>query len=187
MNAEEQACYGQSEPLIRGSRPYCWSNGQKVAWAMRHKGVLWVLQRIAARLRTGLLRKSPDCVKRHGVGIRPVLDETLDLQPGELVEVKSEEELRAALDADGRNHGLLWMRGMDRYCGKRYRVLRRVNTILLESTGQRRKMKNTVLLDGLTCDGSDFFGCDRSCFYYWREAWLRRVPEGDGADRGTDR
>ena len=187
MGAEEQACYGQSNSLIRGSRPYYWGNGQKVAWAMRKKGVRWVLQRLAARLRRGLLRKSHHCVERHDVRIRPVFDETLNLQPGELAEVKTEEEIRATLDADGRNHGLLWMRGMDRYCGKRCRVFRRVNTILLESTGQQRKMKNTVLLEGLTCDGSDFFGCDRSCFYYWREAWLRRVPDGDRTDRGTDR
>jgi hypothetical protein len=35
-------------------------------------------------------------------------------------------------------------------------------------------MKNTVLLDGAICDG---WGgkCDRSCFFFWREAWLRRV------------
>jgi len=102
-----------------------------------------------------------------------------------MIEVKTEEEIRATLDAAGRNRGLLWMRGMDRYCGKRYRVYRRVNVILLESTGQLRKMKNTVLLEGLMCDGSEFFGCDRSCFYYWREAWLRRVRDGAGRSEGT--
>jgi hypothetical protein len=66
---------------------------------------------------------------------------------------------------------------MKDYCGKRYRVFKRLETILLESNGQLRKMKNTVLLEGVTCDGSEFYGCDRSCFHYWREVWLRRAGE----------
>jgi hypothetical protein len=33
----------------------------------------------------------------------------------------------------------------------------------------------TVLLDGVMCDGTEHGGCDRSCFLFWREEWLKRV------------
>ncbi len=101
--------------------------------------------------------------------------ETLALQPGELVEVKSVEEILATLDHRRRHKGLLWMTGMRKYCGGRYRVYRRVQRITLESNGELRNMKDTVLLDGVLCDGREFGGCDRCCFHFWREVWLRRI------------
>ena len=104
-------------------------------------------------------------------------EETLDLWPGELVEVKSVDEVLATLDSHRRHKGLLWMTGMRKYCGTRCRVYRKVEKIMLESNGQLRNMKNTVLLEGVMCDGVAFGGCDRSCFHFWREVWLRRVPE----------
>ena len=101
------------------------------------------------------------------------LEENLGLRPGEVVEVKSEAEILATLDERGRHRGLLWMPNMARFCGKRHRVLKRMETIMLESTGELRKIRNTVLLEGAMCE--DLYGCDRSCFHYWRETWLRRV------------
>jgi hypothetical protein len=104
-----------------------------------------------------------------------VIQETLALQPGELVEVRPIEEILATLDRHRRHKGLLWMTGMRKHCGRQYRVYRRVQRITLESNGELRNMKNTVLLEGVMCDGREFGGCDRSCFHFWREAWLRRV------------
>ena len=101
--------------------------------------------------------------------------ETLALQPGEWVEVKSEAQILATLDEHRRLGGLLWMAGQERCCGKRYRVFKRVERILLESTGEYRRVKNTVFLEGALCDGKPFNGCDRSCFFFWREAWLKRI------------
>ncbi|MCK4793403.1 MAG: hypothetical protein KAV87_57270 [Desulfobacteraceae bacterium] len=109
---------------------------------------------------------------------KPSSDEqVLNLKPGELVEVKSEEEILATLDENKKNKGLLWMAGMRNFCGKRFRVFKKLETILLESNGEYRKMKNTVLLEGVMCTGEEFYGCDRSCFHYWREVWLKRVEE----------
>ena len=68
---------------------------------------------------------------------------------------------------------------MREFCGKRYKVYKRVERILLESNQELRKVKNTVLLEGVMCDGHVWCGCDRSCFFYWREAWLRRVKKED--------
>ena len=104
----------------------------------------------------------------------PGRQEELHLQRGDVVQVKSEREIRETLDEHGRHRGLLWMPGMARFCGKTYKVHKRVETIMLESTGELRKIRNTVLLENVMCE--DLYGCDRSCFHYWREAWLRRVP-----------
>ena len=105
------------------------------------------------------------------------ISEVLDLQPGELVEVKSIDEILATLGPDRKFKGLLWMTGMRKYCGKRYRVFKRIENILLETNGDSRRMTNTVILEGVMCDGAEFGACDRSCFHFWREAWLKRVEE----------
>jgi hypothetical protein len=101
--------------------------------------------------------------------------EELGLQPGEWVRVKSEQEIIATLDNCSQNKGLAWMPIMSLYCGKKLRVYKRVDKIVLESTGEIRKLKNTVLLEGGICDG--IYGCDRSCFHFWREAWLDRIED----------
>lgn len=102
--------------------------------------------------------------------------EVLGLQPGEMVEVKSEEEIRQTLDSTGKNRGLGFMPEMWSYCGQRRRVFRRVEKICLENSPRTvRAMKNTVLLENAVCQGSGI-GCDRACFYFWRECWLKRVP-----------
>jgi hypothetical protein len=110
-----------------------------------------------------------------GPCIRPA--EPLDLRPGQIVQVKSLDEILATLDSDRRHNGLLWMNGMSRYCGTRQRVYKQVRWIVLEHTGQLRRVKGTVLLEGVMCDGSDFGGCDRSCLFFWKEAWLRPIAK----------
>jgi hypothetical protein len=110
-------------------------------------------------------------------GTIPYQDENLNLQPGDWVEVKSLEEVSATLDDNGKHKGLYFMQGMDKFCGKRFRVFKRVERIMLETTGEmRRIMAPTVFLEGALCDGTAYGGCDRSCFCYWREVWLKRVP-----------
>jgi hypothetical protein len=118
-------------------------------------------------------RKRP--FREEDQGRNTVGQATLNLQPGELVEVKSVDEILATLDGDRRHKGLLWMTGMTKYCGRRYRVHKRVQRITLESNGELRNMKHTVLLDGVMCDGREFGGCDRCCFHFWREVWLKRI------------
>lgn len=69
---------------------------------------------------------------------------------------------------------------MLKFCEKRFRVYKTLDKILLEATGELRKIKTpTVLLEGVICDGKAHGGCDRSCFCFWREAWLRRVNPQD--------
>lgn len=92
-----------------------------------------------------------------------------------MVEVKTEQGIMETLDDKGKNNGLQFMPEMRKYCSQRFKVYKRVEVIILETTGEHRRMKNTVLLEGVICDGSEHHGCDRSCFHYWREAWLKRV------------
>lgn len=101
---------------------------------------------------------------------------TLNLQPGELVEVKSMRELLTTLDASGKNRGLEFVPDMAKYCGKRYRVLKRLDRMMNTKTRKNRQIANTVILEGVTCDGKSQ-GCQRTCYCLWREIWLKRVME----------
>jgi hypothetical protein len=107
--------------------------------------------------------------------------ERLDLQPGDLVEVKSKDEIFATLDSKHRNRGLLFDREMLVYCGRRTRVLRRVNKIIEETSGRMIEMKrDCLILDSFACSGSLNKLCTRAIYGYWREIWLRRVDEPSG-------
>ncbi len=143
---------------------------------LRQHGLVRTAQRITSFLR----RRADGLLGRQRVRVEAQIqeEEVLNLQPGAMVEVKSEEEIRRTLDSSDKSRGLGFMAGMVRHCGKRYRVYKRVRTIILEGTGEVRQLRNTVLLDGVICDGEHLV-CDRSCFYFWKESWLRRViPEG---------
>jgi hypothetical protein len=102
----------------------------------------------------------------------------LGLQPGELVEVKSAEEIRATLDGRGRNRGLSFEPEMLRHCGRRYRVLAPLESMISEITGKMIRTSNTVLLEGATCEGICIKNCPRAHYFFWREAWLKRVTAG---------
>jgi hypothetical protein len=102
--------------------------------------------------------------------------ESLDLQPGELVEIKSLPEIIATLNVNQENRGLWFDREMIYYCGKRFRVQRRVNRILDEKTGKMIEIKNPcIILDGPFCLGDYHKLCPRLGHLYWREIWLKRV------------
>jgi hypothetical protein len=109
-------------------------------------------------------------------------DQRLHLQEGELVEVKSAQEIFATLDSDSNNRGLSFDVEMLKYCGQRACVLRRVERIIDERTGKMVHFKNPcIVLNNVTCDGDYHQYCPRSIFPYWREIWLKRVDPSDGA------
>lgn len=102
--------------------------------------------------------------------------EELGLRPGEVVQVKSKEEIFTSLDQRNRNRGLLFDSEMLRYCGGTYRVLKRVNQIVDEKTGKLLRMKSPcIILEGSACVSEYHRLCPRAIYHYWREAWLRRV------------
>jgi hypothetical protein len=101
--------------------------------------------------------------------------EKLDLQPGDWVEIKSLAEIHATLDAQARHRGLGFAPEMARYCGRRFRVAYRIDRVILEWSGQMRRIRDTVALEDAICDGQCCRNCPRSCYLFWREAWLRKV------------
>ncbi len=112
---------------------------------------------------------------KHKANIQ-VREENLNLNPGDLVEVLSIREISLTLNARGRNKGLYFIPEMRKYCGQKFKVFKKVETIKLESSGELRRFKSpTVFLEGVYCNGDQDGGCDRSCFYYWREVWLKRT------------
>ena len=110
--------------------------------------------------------------------------ETLDLQPGEFVEVRTKDEIFDTLDGESRNRGLSFDREMLPYCGGTYRVLKRVTRIIDEPTGRMVPMKrDCVILDGVVCTGRYHELCQRAIYPFWREIWLRRSSGAEAAPR----
>jgi len=104
--------------------------------------------------------------------------EVLGLQPGELVQVRTKEEIMATLDKYQRNRGLWFDSEMLPYCGGIYRVLRRVNRIVEEKTGKMISMKHAcIVLEGVVCRADFHRLCPRAIYPYWRENWLRRAVD----------
>jgi hypothetical protein len=105
----------------------------------------------------------------------------LNLRPGEIVEVRSEDEIAATLDEKAALEGLLFMPMMGRYFRRRFEVLRRADKILIEGIGIRH-VPNAVILKGVTCNGG-IEECRRTCFPLWKEVWLKRISERTGSDQ----
>jgi hypothetical protein len=100
----------------------------------------------------------------------------LHLEPGDLVQIKASAEIRATLDQKGRNSGLSFRPAMLPFCGKQYRVLRRVNRIIDAKTGKMLQLGGRcVILDGVVCLGAVRRFCPRMVYQYWRDIWLTRV------------
>jgi hypothetical protein len=113
------------------------------------------------------------------------------LKPGDVVEVRAPAEILATLDDDGSVDAMPFMPEMLRYSGKRFTVSRRVekicDTVKTEGPPKSRRMRDTVLLEDLRCDGSGHGGCQAGCRLYWKEAWLRRVdPSAEPESRTGD-
>jgi hypothetical protein len=126
----------------------------------------------------------PRPLRIHGGKRFPFLDgalsktplERLDLQPGELVRVKSKEAIVATLDTNNRNRGMTFDAEMLKYCGRQARVLRRVNRIIDEPTGRMMELRNPcIILEDVICTSDYHRLCPRGIYPYWREIWLERV------------
>jgi hypothetical protein len=102
----------------------------------------------------------------------------LNLQPGEIVEVRSKEEIMATLNAGMRNRGLWFDVEQIPFCGSQFRVLRRIRKIIDEKTGRLITLPNAcVTLDSVVCGGRLSYCrmfCSRSIYPYWHEVWLKR-------------
>ena len=129
----------QATELIRSSKPLPWWEMRQYVRDVRmnhvpvteaaHGFALAVLSKVIQKVTgkaypdvTGKLKKTPT--------------ESLGLQAGDWVVVKSKEEILATLDGQARNRGMSYNAEMLPFCGKAYRVLRRVERIVDEPTGK---------------------------------------------------
>jgi hypothetical protein len=161
-----------TEPLSRQQRLTTYINGLRVGnYTGRQmvKGIcLWLFWRI----------------RRTLMGVYPsgnanaLAVESLGLQPGEWVKVKSLKDIIKTLNERGQNRGLRFSPDMRLACGKRLQVKGRIDKLIVDGTGEMRQLQNTVCLEGSTCGcsymGFGLGGCSRCEYVYWREAWLRR-------------
>jgi hypothetical protein len=110
--------------------------------------------------------------------------EVLDLQPGELVRVKTKQEIEQTLDFRSKNRGLFFdHREMLRFCGGEFRVASVVRNIVDEASGRTLAMKDScIVLEGVSATGEHIGLCPQNELIYWREAWLERVlPRSDAS------
>jgi hypothetical protein len=112
---------------------------------------------------------------------RVQVDDPPTLQPGDLVRVRSKEEIARTLGRNGKNRGLWFDREMAQYCGRTARVLSKVEQIIDESTGKMIELKSDCyILDGVICMADHSRGrrlCPRGIYPYWRACWLEPISE----------
>jgi hypothetical protein len=117
----------------------------------------------------------------------PTPVKTLNLRPGELVRIKSHEQILQTLNPRNQNRGLYFDAEEVPYCGQTHRVLQHVTRIVNERTGKMQEMKTPcVILDSVICQSRYSecrLFCPRSIYPYWREIWLERI----GADTANTR
>jgi hypothetical protein len=166
----------QSTELLASSSPYprFLTRLRLLSWYMEREGLFATLRRMTIALVPGLrtAQRKPEVWE----------DEIQNLQPGEWVEVKSRDEILSTLDENAKHRGLRFVPEMYDFCGRRFQIFKRVEKICMENTPDVRRITNTVLLEGGICQGGGI-GCDRACFHFWREVWLRRVSPVHSVDK----
>jgi len=111
------------------------------------------------------------------------------LRQGDLVEVRSPDEILRTLDPDGTVGALPFMPEMIEMCGRRFRVSRRVVKTCFYgrfSTMLAFKGSDVVTLEDIRCSGDAHDGCEKGCMIFWREDWLRRVPSAAATAAAID-
>jgi hypothetical protein len=140
--------------------------GNCSAWQMAQRIGIWLYWRIRRSLLGEYARGSQKSTPM----------ESLHLQRGEPVEVKSIDRIAETLNEKAYNRGLYFGPGMGTLCGQQHRVERKIEKIIVDGTGEMRQLRNTVYLEDSPCECAyvAFGGCPRGEFAYWREIWLRR-------------
>ena len=112
--------------------------------------------------------------------------EKLNLDPGELVQVRSKHEIGLTLHKN-HNRGMWFGKETLRFCNQRYTVRSRVERIIHERSGEMVALHTPgVILDGVCGSGEFLRLCPQNEYVFWREIWLKRVDDataddGDGA------
>jgi hypothetical protein len=130
--------------------------------------------------------------KGHIIETGPEPTSDLNLQPGEVVRVKSLEDILATINHHSNsNRGLYFDAEMVPFCGKEFVVRTRIDRFIDERTGFVRTLKTpAVMLEKgvcMACYSDKRMFCPREIFSWWREIWLERVSEEAITERELER
>ena len=84
---------------------------------------------------------------------------------GDLVEVRSQREILATLDHEGKLDGVPFMPEMAEHCGRRFLVYRRAEKVFLDHHYYVAGLKSTVLLEDVRCGGASHKRPWRRCLW----------------------
>jgi hypothetical protein len=107
----------------------------------------------------------------------------LDFSPGQVVEIRTKEEIMPTLGPDNRNRKMWFDPEMVPHCGKRAPVNRSVRRIIDDQSGKMIRLGDCIALDNVVCQGIYHRFCPRALDQYWRSSWLRteEAPLPDSA------
>ena len=171
----------QSSEIVNASQPLPWWEPRQYALDLLHNRIS--ITQLLRGMFIAFYNKVAHATGRQswrfvaGPGTYNGTRADLNLRPGDLVRVKSLERIRETLDAEGKHQHLLFAPSMTEFCGSVMRVKKRVERIVLEGSPRQRAIKDTVLLDGATCDGVCHRSCPRQSLLFWRECWLEKVND----------
>ncbi|HKD82305.1 MAG TPA: hypothetical protein VKH81_21620 [Candidatus Angelobacter sp.] len=192
VKADEQRYFCQSTELIRATEAF---PGRMKPWLVRialrqirqrDLSALQVARLFVRWIRLRLHRAVAGDDRIRGPHTKGTPSAVLDLKPGELVRIKTVDEIVATLDRKKKNRGISVCQEMTRCCGKVAEVRYRVTRLIEERSGTMRELNHTVTLQNprgepSLCDECLCYGemgdCPRGELMYWREIWLERVRE----------
>jgi len=179
LAGHEGEYFCQSTEIVNASSPLPWWEPKQYLWDLsRNRMPLgqWLKSvMIAVYNKVAYIGKFHGWGHIAGPGQRNG-QQPLGLKAGDLVRVKPLAEITQTLDGEGKHKQLLFAPAQADFCGQVMRVRNRVDKIILEGTQKQRELKDTVVLEGATCDGICHRMCPRQSLLFWRECWLERVP-----------
>lgn len=105
-----------------------------------------------------------------------VIPKAVEFNIGEVVKVRSWEEIQGTLDTFKELKGCAFLAEMLQYCGTTQRVLQVMERFLDERDYKVKKVRGVILLENVICRGTPVFGrCDRCCHLFWRVEWLEKA------------
>ena len=169
----------QSSEIVNASTPLPWWEPKQYFWDLSRNRVSVVhwLKSLLIAFYNKLAHVGRFSGWGHvaGPGAQNAEFGSLNLQSGDLVRVKALSQIKDTLDPSGKHKQLLFAPAQAEFCGQVMRVRNRVDKIILEGTQRQRELKDTVVLEGATCDGICHRMCPRQSLLFWRECWLERV------------
>ncbi|KPK78215.1 MAG: hypothetical protein AMJ79_00290 [Phycisphaerae bacterium SM23_30] len=105
---------------------------------------------------------------------------TCDIRSGDLVRVRSKDEIKNMLDDREKYRGCLFIDEMYEHCGNTYIVLKVIDYFFDEARQKICRCRNTVILEGVLCSGRQRLykvSCDRNCFFFWHTSWLEKIKK----------